>query len=108
MKKQNTKQVEEMAGNEMQCVGVHELIDFQIIQYRQAVDEHRLDLSKAEGRCISWQEAEHDFTSQDRTVMSEKARVEYCGLVCPHSTNCLTALHFLNKKKTETLYHRVG
>ncbi len=107
MKKQNKNKVEGTTGSEMQCVGVHELIDFQIIQYRQSVDEHRVDLSKAEGRCVSWQEAEHDFTKQDRKVMSEKSRVEYCGLVCPHSTNCLTALNFLHSKKIEPL-HRVG
>ena len=107
MKKHNGNKVVGTSENELQCVGVHELIDFQIIKYRQAVDEHRIDLSKAEGRCMAWQEAEQDFSKQDRSVMSDKARVEYCGLVCPHSKNCLTALHFLHSKKTEPLY-RVG
>lgn len=94
-------------GNNTDCVGIHELIDFQIIQYRQAVDEHRVDLSKAEGRCVAWQEAEQDFSRQDRTEMSDKSRVEYCGLVCPHSQNCLLAMQFLQSKKTQRIA-RVG
>jgi hypothetical protein len=100
----NTKMVQENDGS---CVGIHELIDWQIIQYRRAVDAHRHDLSKVEGRCVSWQEAEMDFNSRDRAVMGEKWRVEYCGAVCPQRSKCLIALHFLHSKKTEPLY-RVG
>ena len=107
MKKQNDNKVEGTLEKEVQCVGVHELIDFQIIQYRQAVDAHRIDLSKAEGRCVAWQEAEHDFSRSDRTAMGEKSRVEYCGAVCEHRDTCLIALHFLSSKQTERLY-RVG
>ena len=36
-------EVPENVGN---GVGIHELIDWQIIQYRKAVDEHRIDLSR--------------------------------------------------------------
>jgi hypothetical protein len=93
--------------NDGSCIGVHELIDWQIVRYRHAVDSHRHDLSKIEGRCVSWQEAEMDFNSADRAVMGEKWRVEYCGAVCPHRNKCLIALHFLQSKKTEPLY-RVG
>jgi hypothetical protein len=85
------------------CNGIHELLDWQIIQYRYAVDEHRQDLSRLEGRCVAWQEAEKDFNTDDRAVMGEKWRVEYCGLICPLRTNCLTALHFLRSKDTEPL-----
>ncbi len=88
----------------IQCAGIHELIDWQIIQYRQAVDGHRIDLSKAEGRCVAWQEAERDYTRSDRAAMGEKWRVEYCGLICPHKNNCLTALQFLRRKNIEPLY----
>ena len=94
------KEVEKKDGF---CNGIHELLDWQIIQYRRAVDEHRRDLSKLEGRCVAWQEAEKDFNDIDRDVMGEKSRIEYCGLVCPMRTNCLTALHFLRGKKTEPL-----
>ena len=106
MKKENTKNTvsEKTTGK---CVGIHELIDWQIIQYRKAVDAHRLDLSKAEGRCVAWQEAEQDFNKEDRSAMDEKWRVEYCGGVCPSRNNCLIALHFLQSKKTAAL-HRVG
>ena len=84
-----------------ECAGIHELIDWQIVQYRRAVNEHRLDLSKAEGRCVSWQEAEQDFTGHDRAVMGERNRVEYCWLICPLRTSCLSALHFLQAHNTE-------
>jgi len=90
-----------------ECVGIHELIDWQIIQYRQAVDAHRLDLSKVEGRCVAWQEAEKDFNSRDRAAISDKSRVEYCGAVCSKRDNCLLALYHLRSRKTEPLY-RVG
>ena len=93
--------------NSQPCAGIHELIDWQIIQYRHEVDEHRHDLSKAEGRCVAWQEAEQDFNASDRAAMGEKWRVEYCGMVCPKRENCLTALHFLRSRNAEPLY-RVG
>jgi hypothetical protein len=102
----NQRDISEELGK-MTCAGIHELIDWQIVQYRRAVDKHRLDLSKAVGRCVAWQEAEQDFNAHDRRVMAEQSRIEYCGLFCPERNKCLTALHFLHTKKTEPLY-RVG
>jgi hypothetical protein len=89
------------------CVGIHELIDYQILQYRKTVDEHRTDLSKAEGRCVAWQEAEMDFNSHDRAEVGNKTRREYCGLLCPHKESCLVALRFLGKAET-TPFYRYG
>jgi len=105
-KKECTKtgEARETGGN---CVGIHELIDWQIIQYRKAVDCHRIDLSKAEGHCVAWQDAEKDFNRYDRAAMDEKWRVEYCGAVCPTRDKCLIALHFLRSHRTEPL-SRVG
>ncbi len=99
----NTKNREEQ-GNGGNCAGIHELIDWEIIQYRKAVDAHRIDLSKAEGRCVAWQDAEKDFNKADRASMDENWRVEYCGCVCPTRNHCLIALHFLHSRKTEPLY----
>ena len=107
MKKQEYTEVTKQHESSGNCVGIHELIDWQIIQYRKSVDAHRLDLSKAEGHCVAWQEAEHDFNKADRALMDEKWRVEYCGSVCPSRNKCLIALHFLQSKKTQPLY-RVG
>ena len=107
MPKQQTASIQEVQENGDHCVGIHELIDWQIIQYRQEVDAHRLDLSKVEGRCVAWQEAEKDFSRSDQASLSDKSRVEYCGQVCPFSSNCLIAMRFLNRKRTEPL-HRVG
>ena len=58
------KQAEEMGvvEEDMNCVGFHELLDWQIIQYRQSVDEYRKELSKEQHRCVSWQEAEQEFS----------------------------------------------
>ncbi|MDF7800615.1 hypothetical protein P4C99_14150 [Pontiellaceae bacterium B1224] len=47
---------------DMNSIGFHELLDWQILQYRQVVDEYRRDLSIAEGRFVSWQEAEVCFS----------------------------------------------
>lgn len=107
MKNINNTEIKHTVEDDKECVGIHELIDFQIIQYRQAVDAHRIDLSKAEGRCVAWQDAEQDFSRNDRSSLSEKSRVEYCGEVCPHKKNCLIAMHFFQRKKAEPL-HRVG
>ena len=89
------------------CAGIHELIDWQVIQYRQAVDEHRLSLSTEKGRCVAWQEAERDFPETRRASLNEKWRIEYCGAVCPFHEQCLLALHFLHSRKTEPLHKAV-
>ena len=104
MKKQTHKGVQEC---KLECAGIHELIDWEIVQYREAISTHRVDLSKAEGRCVAWQEAEQDFNVHDRAAMGEKWRVEYCGLICPFRNKCLTALHFLHRKRAEPIY-KVG
>lgn len=51
--------------SDMNGIGFHELLDWQILQYRQVIDEYRRDLSIAEGRCISWLEAEQCFSGAD-------------------------------------------
>ena len=107
MQKQQTTDINEAQENGGHCVGIHELLDWQIIQYRKEVATHRLDLSKVEGRCVAWQEAEKDFNSADRTAMGTKWRVEYCSSVCPSKDNCLIAARFLQSNNTESLY-RVG
>lgn len=88
----------------LSCVGVHELLDWQIVQYRRAVGEHRSDLSKAAGRYVVWQEAEKDFSKSDCVKLGEKCRVEYCGLLCPYRGKCLIALRYLRGNQTEPLY----
>ena len=84
------------------------MLDWQILQYRRAVDEHRVDLSKAEGRCVAWQEAEKDFNTTDRDVMSEKWRAEYCGQLCARRENCLVALRFFASLRSDERVHKFG
>jgi hypothetical protein len=104
MKNQKNMKSTEATDNNAKCVGIHELIDWQIIQYRKAVDAHRLDLSKVEGRCVAWQDAEQDFNSHDRESISDKSRGDYCDHVCPSRENCLIALQFLSSRHTHPLY----
>ena len=107
MKNQKHTKSTGATDNNAKCVGIHELIDWQIIQYRKAVDAHRLDLSKVEGRCVAWQDAEHDFNSHDRDVISDQSRGDYCDHICSSRENCLVALQVLHGKKPEPLY-KVG
>ncbi|VGO20130.1 hypothetical protein [Pontiella sulfatireligans] len=89
------------------CTGVHELIDWEIVQHRRAVDMHRLELSKKQGRCISWDDAEEDYSRYDSVSRGEQWRVEFCGMICKHRSSCLLALHFLQSKHTVAL-HKAG
>lgn len=93
-----------VAEQDKECVGIHELLDWQIIQYRQSVDEYRKELSKEQHRCVSWQEAEQEFSKMNLKNLGEQSRVEYCGLVCPHRNNCLVALKYLNARQAEPIY----
>lgn len=104
MQNQKDTKTLDVPEGQMECNGIHELIDWQIVQYRQAVATHRLDLSRLEGRCVAWQDAEMDFSRVDRESLGEKSRVEYCGLVCPERSSCLIALYHLRSKKTEPLF----
>ena len=103
MQKLDIVEPREVQDDGEHCAGIHELLDWQIIQYRKEVAAHRADLSRAEGRCVAWQEAEQDFNAQDRAVMGNKWRVEYCGSTCQFRENCLVAAHFLQKQKPQRL-----
>lgn len=82
----------------MKCVGFHELKDWQIQQYRQAVNEHRTELSQQLNRCVSWIEAELDFLENDCFGQAARWRNEYCGSICPSRERCLLAARMLNKQ----------
>ena len=106
MNKLTVREGKSTSKSRTSCVGVHELIDWEILQYRKEVDEHRVDLSKVEGRCVAWQEAEQDFNASDRAALEDKWRSEYCGQVCPHRENCLVAANFLQKR--DRIHERVS
>lgn len=103
------KQAEEMGVVEegMECAGFHELLDWQIIQYRQTVNEYRVELSKEQHRCVSWQEAEQEFSKMGLSNMGEQWRIEYCGLVCPERNKCLLAMQLLSSLHAEPM-HKAG
>jgi hypothetical protein len=97
----------EALNTDVQCIGFQELKNWQVQQYRRAVDDHRHHLSLTLDRCVGWHEAEQDFCRNDCDGHAKKWRTEYCGLICPSKSSCLLALHFLRIKK-ETPLHRVG
>jgi len=94
-------------SDEVQCLGFQELKNWQVTQYRSTVDNHRTLLSRQQGRCVAWQEAEQDFCENSFDNHAEEWRVEYCGLICPSRNSCLLALHFMRSKDTEPL-HKTG
>ncbi|MDF7824554.1 hypothetical protein P4B35_11060 [Pontiellaceae bacterium B12227] len=106
MKKDSTNTMG-VVESDTNCIGFHELLDWQIVQYRQCIGYHRLDMSIAEGRCVSFKEAERAVSKDEIIALGEQSQVEYCGAVCPSRENCLLALNFLHQKNTEPL-HRVG
>ena len=100
------KHVEELgvvAGGKA-CKNIHDLLDWQILQYRKSVDEYRVELSKEQHRCVSWQEAEQQFSHMGVDRKGEQWRVEYCGLVCRDRNSCLLAMQFLTKHHVEPIH----
>jgi hypothetical protein len=90
-----------------QCVEFQKLKDWQVKQYRHAVDEHRIHMSEEHGRCVGWFEAERDFYENGCDNLAKQWRYEYCGLICPSRNECLLALQFM-KQREEVLLHRAG
>jgi hypothetical protein len=77
------------------CINFQSLKNWQIRKYRDAVDEHRQQLSRELGSfCISWEEAERDFGSNRVNGHAEQWRHQYCGSICPFRNSCLLAYQF--------------
>jgi hypothetical protein len=95
--------VEQVTG----CAGFHDLLDWQIIQYRHAVNDYRLELSKTQHRFVPWKEAEREFSKKGLEFINEHWRMEYCGVICAQRKKCLLAVPFLRARSTES-FHQVG
>ena len=75
MKNQKNRKNTGATDNSAKCVGIHELIDWQIIQYRQAVDAHRIDLSKVEAGKLKLEPSEVDIKNLlERSLVMIKER----------------------------------
>ncbi len=98
MNKRNRTGRTQDAGSGMHCVGFHELMRWEIAQYRQAIKQYRSEMVKAGHRYISWSEAEKVLAAKDLQCMGEQWRIEYCGCICPQRNACLLAMHFLSAR----------
>ncbi len=81
------------------CAGFRELKNWQVDQYRQAVDENRWYMAEKLGRPVDWSEAEYDFCKHGYYGCAEKWRKEYCGEICPVRKNCLLALRMMKESE---------
>lgn len=79
----------------LHCINFQSLKNWQIKKYRDAVDEHRMHLSRKLGSfCIDWAKAERDFSTNDLVGLADDWRHQYCGSICPFRNSCLLAYRF--------------
>lgn len=82
---------------EQGCKAHWKLNEWQVIQYRRAIDENRWYMGERLGRNISWEEAEYDFLYNGYYGCAPKWRKEYCARICPHFSNCTLGQLFLKR-----------
>lgn len=85
------------------CVGFQELMAWQVNQYRRAVEERRLELSKKMNRYVDWKEAEVDFCETGCESHAGKWRLQFCGMLCSARKSCLLSFNFLNRQKAQVV-----
>lgn len=76
------------------CRAFCDLKDWQVRQYRKAVNENKWFMGEKLGREVRWAEAEQDFLENGYYGNAEKWREEYCTGLCPHSSDCSLAQQF--------------
>ena len=76
------------------CLGLKELIRWQSIRYRKAIEEDRWYMSQNEHRFIAWAEAELDFIRHNTYGCADQWRREFCSRHCPHRDCCELARRF--------------
>lgn len=79
------------------CAGFQKLKEWQIAQFRQAVDEDKWYMSEKEGHEVRWEVAEHDFVEHGCYGLALHWREEYCSHICEYSGSCLLAARFLSE-----------
>jgi len=76
------------------CKAFRTLKDWQVDQYRMAVDENMWYMGEKQGRSVSWEEAEEDFLHNGYYGCAPKWRKEYCAARCSHFIHCGLGRHF--------------
>lgn len=76
------------SGKLGKCRSYWKLNEWQIRQYRHAIEENKWYMSEREGRAVGWDEAERDFMHNGYYGCAVKWRKEYCARRCGHFTEC--------------------
>ena len=98
----NEPKVIELNRNESKCAGFQRLTRWQVNRYRQAVDEQRISLSKEKGSVVDWRSAEKSFCSAGKCeTQARQWRSEFCTLICPQRSSCLTAQQYFQVPVSE-------
>lgn len=80
------------------CRAFRQLKDWQVDQYRIAVDENRWYMGERLTRHVDWEEAEHDFLHNGYYGCAPKWRKEYCAQKCTHFSTCGLGREFCKTK----------
>ena len=80
------------------CRAFHKLKEWQIRQYRIAVNENKWYMGERRGQYVEWKEAEQDFLQNEYYGCAPKWRKEFCGALCTHFSSCTLGQHFCRKK----------
>lgn len=70
------------------CAAFQELMDWQVDQYRMAVDQNMWFMGERLGRAVDWEEAEEDFLQHGYYGCAPKWRDQYCRNKCAHAAAC--------------------
>ncbi len=94
---QNEPQADESQGQSAggACRSHGKLNEWQIRQYRRAVDENMWYMGERLGRPVSWEEAEYDFLHNGYYGCAPRWRKEYCAERCLHIDECSLGKLFL-------------
>jgi len=79
------------------CRAHWKLNEWQIRQYRHAIDENKWYMSERLGRAVAWEEAENDFLHNGYYGCAPKWRKEYCSNRCHHITHCQLGQLFIKQ-----------
>lgn len=87
-KSEKSQSLETLKTDEAGCRSFSRLKDWQVDQYRMAVDENMWYMGERLGRRVEWEEAEEDFLQNGYYGCAPKWRRQYCQSKCNHFANC--------------------
>lgn len=79
------------------CRAHWKLNEWQVRQYRHAINENKWYMSERIGRAVTWEEAEYDFLHNDYYGCAPIWRKEYCSRRCHHFSDCTLGRRFMKQ-----------